>query len=158
MEIKTCNRCSETKPVTEFHKGTNGAKYLSYCKSCRKVESAKNYRDKFFIFSCRLKKAYCRKHNLPFDLTPEYLESIWTEKCPVFDVPFVRFDKSHSHSPALDRVDPNKGYVKGNVKYICARANRIKYDATPEELLLVLDYMDQKDYNPRTSTPIAYKE
>lgn len=38
------------------------------------------------------------------------------------------------NSPTLDRIRPDLGYVKGNVIVISGRANRIKSDATIEEL------------------------
>lgn len=141
METKTCCRCSTTKSVTEFHKGTNGAKYLAYCKACRKIESAKKYRDDFFTFKCRLKKSESKKKGLDFNLTPEYLKEIYTGVCPVYNVPFVMFEKTHPNCPTLDRIDASKGYIQGNVAWISFRANRIKYDATPEELRMVLDYI-----------------
>jgi hypothetical protein len=151
--MKVCNVCTTEKKEDQYQKYNlyKGGLHPT-CKSCLSVKKAQDYKDRWFIYQARLKKAESKRKGIPYDLTPEYLESIWTDKCPVFEVLFVRFDKSHSHSPTLDRVDPSKGYVKGNVKYICARANRIKYDATPEELLLVLDYMGWKDYNPQTST------
>ena len=37
-------------------------------------------------------------------------------------------------SPALDRVDNTKGYVRGNVQVISHRANMMKSDASPKEL------------------------
>jgi hypothetical protein len=40
--------------------------------------------------------------------------------------------------PSLDRIDNNKGHVKGNVRMISYRANVLKSDATVEELTLVL--------------------
>lgn len=144
METKQCNRCSETKLVTEFHKGTNGAKHLAYCKSCRKIESAAKYRKDFWAFKCRLKRSEAKKKGWDFDLTPEYLEEIYTGVCPVYGVPFVMFDKHHPNCPTLDRMDSSKGYVKGNVNWISFRANRIKYDATPEELKMILDYMTKE--------------
>jgi hypothetical protein len=44
-------------------------------------------------------------------------------------------------SPSIDRVDSSKGYVRGNVQVVSWRANRLKADATIEELEKVLAYM-----------------
>lgn len=55
--------------------------------------------------------------------------------CPVLGVALDRTaDKWGDNSPSLDRRDPSKGYVKGNVRVISLRANRLKNDATPQEL------------------------
>jgi hypothetical protein len=37
---------------------------------------------------------------------------------------------------SLDRIDPDKGYVKGNVSVISYKANRMKNDASINELLI----------------------
>jgi hypothetical protein len=47
-------------------------------------------------------------------------------------------------SPSIDRLDSSLGYVKGNVKIICWRANRVKSDATVEELRAILNFMEEK--------------
>jgi hypothetical protein len=43
-------------------------------------------------------------------------------------------DGLKDNSPSLDRIDPTKGYVPGNVWIISQRANRIKSDAALAEL------------------------
>jgi hypothetical protein len=47
-------------------------------------------------------------------------------------------------SPSIDRIDSSLGYIKGNVKLICWRANRIKSDATIEEMQALLDFMKRE--------------
>jgi hypothetical protein len=42
------------------------------------------------------------------------------------------------NAPSLDRIDPRRGYVKGNVRVISWRANNLKRDGTLEEMRLVL--------------------
>ena len=43
------------------------------------------------------------------------------------------------NSPSLDRIDPTKGYVKGNVWIISHKANVFKSYATHEELKILTD-------------------
>jgi hypothetical protein len=45
------------------------------------------------------------------------------------------------NSPALDRIDNNKGYVKGNVMVVSHRANMMKVDASPEELIKFAEWV-----------------
>lgn len=57
------------------------------------------------------------------------------EYCPVLGIKLE--PGSHSHqdcSPSVDRIDSTKGYSKNNVWIISARANRIKNNATIEEI------------------------
>lgn len=141
--MKTCKVCQEEKDYIEYTKYQHSKDgYHTMCRPCLSLYKAEDYKAKWFTYQCRLKKAECKKKGLPFDLTPEYLESIWTENCPVFDEPFVRHDKTNPFCPALDRVAPSLGYTQGNVVYISSRANRIKYDADAEELKKVLAYVE----------------
>lgn len=44
-------------------------------------------------------------------------------------------------SPSLDRIDSSRPYEVGNVHVISWRANRIKNDSTPTELMRIAKYM-----------------
>ena len=43
----------------------------------------------------------------------------------------------------IDRIDPKKGYVKGNIIVVSMRANRIKTDATVDEIRKVADFYEK---------------
>jgi hypothetical protein len=43
----------------------------------------------------------------------------------------------------LDRVDSTKGYTRDNVAFVSHRANRLKNNATAEELQAIIAYMDK---------------
>lgn len=76
-----------------------------------------------------------RKAGIPFNLTLE--DIIIPDECPVLGIPIRHRDggkHGDDNSPQLDRIVPSFGYVKGNVMVISGRANRIKSDATYEEL------------------------
>jgi hypothetical protein len=56
--------------------------------------------------------------------------------CPVLDIPIHRHVKKlREDSPSLERIYPTEGYVLGNVAVISHKANRMKGESTPEELI-----------------------
>ena len=65
------------------------------------------------------------------------------EKCPILNIPIIREFKGggdknkgpRATSPSIDRLDNTKGYVKGNIQIISHKANAMKNNASPEELL-----------------------
>ena len=93
-------------------------------------------------------KVRAKKKKLNFDLDLDYLESITTDKCPVFKTKFIwgRYNgrKKILECPSLDRIIPELGYVKHNVVFISNRANSIKNDATERELYDVADWLHEK--------------
>lgn len=64
-----------------------------------------------------------------------YLKSIAPKKCPVFNKPLVKGERHPiPFSPSIDRIIPEKGYVRGNLRIISYMANKMKQDATPKQL------------------------
>ena len=56
--------------------------------------------------------------------------------CPLLGAPLqAQLGLLGSNSPSLDRIDSSKGYVPGNVWVISHKANSMKRDATPSELV-----------------------
>lgn len=85
-------------------------------------------------------KARAKRKGLPFDL--EMTDILIPMYCPILGLKLERGVKvQHDASPVLDRMIPALGYVKGNVQVICQRANRIKNDATPDELETIALYV-----------------
>jgi len=65
--------------------------------------------------------------------------------CPVLGIPIVMGSRTvKDGSPTLDRVDTSKGYIKGNVEVISWRANRLKSDASLEEIKAIYKYMKRR--------------
>jgi len=103
-------------------------------------------------------KSRCKDSDIPFDLEVEDLLP-FPLHCPVLGIQLDWLADSRSgvdNSPSMDRLDPKKGYVKGNVTIISNRANRIKNDASLDEVMQVARWLEkQKDaleerpeYNP----------
>lgn len=54
--------------------------------------------------------------------------------CPVMGTPLIVGEGRSPHSPSLDRIDPNRGYVTGNCRVISDHANRLKGNLDLETL------------------------
>ena len=65
----------------------------------------------------------------------------WPELCPILNIKLkYRFENLEElghkdQSASIDRVDSEKGYVKGNVMIISLLANRMKNSASIEQLI-----------------------
>lgn len=89
-----------------------------------------------------LSRVKSRAKALGKDFNLDHSDIVIPAVCPVLGIPLSLNNNGagyHSNSPSLDRIDNSKGYVKGNVRVISARANLLKNDATIEELELVLE-------------------
>ncbi|MGH7743724.1 MAG: hypothetical protein ACREQ5_02740 [Candidatus Dormibacteria bacterium] len=93
---------------------------------------------------CAKKRA--QRRGLPFSVTPADLRM--PKRCPVFKTPFVIGASEFSpRAPSLDRLNPKRGYVKGNVVIISRRANTIKSDGTIAEHAAVIRYMRENAWH-----------
>jgi hypothetical protein len=92
-------------------------------------------------------KTRANKNNVPFDIDEDYIKKIWPKHniCPIFK---IKLEQSNLHtgdqSPSLDRIIPKLGYVKGNVQIMSSKANRIKNNATFEELIIIGKYYERQ--------------
>jgi hypothetical protein len=85
------------------------------------------------------------KKNIVFNIEINDLLPI-PKYCPILGIElnFKGVKGFIDDSPSIDRIEPSKGYIKGNVKVISWRANRIKSDASVQELKLVIDYIERE--------------
>ena len=89
-----------------------------------------------------------KKKNLPYNLTSSYLHKIMRDSCPILGIKFKlnkhnqKWGKEKNQnnwqtSPSIDRIIPEKGYVKDNIIIVSLLANSIKNEATPDQILKV---------------------
>lgn len=87
-------------------------------------------------------KVRAKRKGLPFDITRDDLTV--PARCPVLGIPLaVSTDGNPSDgSPSLDRLIPEEGYIRGNVIIVSNKANRIKSDASLDDLRAVVDFYE----------------
>lgn len=110
-----------------------------YSEAYRIRTHGRSYTPEFRLLSGA--KSRAKRKGILFDLVLD--DIVIPEYCPVLGVPLFKSKtgSANENSPSLDRLDNNKGYTKDNIKVISYRANRIKVDATVEEVEKVLNYM-----------------
>jgi hypothetical protein len=76
------------------------------------------------------------------ELSVEYYQSLIVSHCPLLGIELSYELYKGKYVPnnyaTLDKIDPRKGYVEGNVQILSYRANTLKNDATLEELKLIV--------------------
>lgn len=70
--------------------------------------------------------------------------------CPVLGIPLFRSEGVHSpNSPTLDEIVRGSGYTPDNVLVMSHLANACKRDLTPDQLLMLADWI-YKTFGPGT--------
>lgn len=104
-------------------------------KQKRKEQAAKTHKERKInfpeLYLWKYAKARSSYDKLPFDLKPQ--DIVIPKVCPYFKTEFSMKDKQLAAS--LDRIDSSKGYTKDNIQVISYRANKMKNDATIEQLI-----------------------
>ena len=85
------------------------------------------------------------KKNLDFELyTYKDVPEIPTH-CPIYKIPlFVGTSVATDNSPSLDRIDNDKGYVKGNLQIISRKANQMKSNGDFKDIEMLYKYMKKQ--------------
>lgn len=157
---KLCKVCNEVKNYKLFRKlnyhagwkDIDGNARYTNCKTCESNLFKERYIKDSVPQLLSNSKIRAKEFNVPFDLTTEYLREILPKDmiCPIFKVKMTRSKTSgrkgyrrDKYAPSIDRIFSDRGYVKGNVIIVSDIANRIKTDATIEELEIT--YLFYKD-------------
>jgi hypothetical protein len=168
INTKCCNKCKQYLDISLFSiNAANKDKLSSKCKECDK-EYQQKQRAKHYNYKREYSREYERKRRKDFNyrlqmlinaskqrakqkgiehtLTVEELKSIFPKDgiCPILGIPLVFSTSGFSdNSPSVDKIDPSMGYTLDNVQVISWRANRLKSDATVEELEKVVAFLKQ---------------
>lgn len=95
-------------------------------------------------------RSRAKEKNLDFDIDKDYIFSLWDGKCSITKVPL---DLSRPevkgqprwNAPSLDRIKPNLGYVKGNVRIVAYQINVAMMDYGLEHLLEVCSLLVEQN-------------
>lgn len=121
---------------TTRHRQNRGIHYCN--KQCFCVYVRKNPFG-YFIDKSKHRNRY--EHNIDID----HLKEVWENQkgiCPYTGIKMIlpeskkAFRRCRSIEKAsLDRIDTTKGYIKGNVEFVCQGINFAKHDYSKEEVL-----------------------
>lgn len=153
---KRCPKCCESLAYESFGKNASAKDGLaSYCKPCFKVKHAESYgkhadtrratgrgRYKSRHWADNLiygSKSSAKARNLEHSITAEHLKYLWhiqEGKCYWLGIKLgdsSTLSNRHPSKPSLDRIDPSKGYIKGNVVLSSSFANMGRSECTESE-------------------------
>ena len=143
--MKQCRSCGVEKPLSEYYR--KGSGHTAHCSTCTRN---KTHTEKHRAYQRRHKKentsleqgmlnrskSRAKRKGFEHNITIDDIQI--PDKCPLLGIPLIKGEGCvQENSPTLDRIDSSIGYIKGNVWVISYKANTIKSNATPEELLTI---------------------
>ena len=166
IENKLCKACEKILHFKSFRKikanktGPNkgrfqgwtdseGGKRFTTCSQCEKDRFNKRYRVNPIPQLISGFRNRAKKQNVPFNLTVDDMKDLIknaADICPALGVKMEiakLYANDSNYSPSFDRIDPKKGYTKNNIVIVSNRANRIKSDATVDEIRKVADFYER---------------
>lgn len=169
--IKTCAKCKEKKPRSEFSPASrfaNGDGLHGYCKACRcqeelerrknpllvqkfhhKYETDMDFRAKQLL--CAVQKR-CRKNHWAYDLDAEWLAG--RLRIGTCELTGLRFEMSVAtrrptmYTPSIDRIVPGSGYTKDNCRVVLHAINIGMLAYTLEAFLPIAQALVEQQCQP----------
>ena len=147
IKRKSLPFCSNTCTVIykNLHKSSTDYENLPQCKNLRNF--AGNKKDEYSSFRIFINLCNQRKKatGINVDIDIKYLKELWETqngKCPYTGLQMIipqttkEYQKIHSLEKAsIDRIDPSKGYIKGNVEFVCMFINFAKSSYSKEQMI-----------------------
>jgi len=169
MSTKLCSKCKLDLPVENFSKDKAQKSGLRCaCKLCsakefkafktspgytKRLHSNNTHREKlkqeapiksWAHTAFHAAKQRAKKNNREFTITKLWVEENAPIICPLLNVTLIyNADRSTANTASLDRKDSAKGYTPENCKIISFKANRIKSNASLEEIALLASNLER---------------
>lgn len=91
-----------------------------------------------------------RKKNIPCDLDRAWCERNWTGRCALTGIEFaLNSPKRDNFAPSIDKIDPAKGYIQSNCRFILWAINCFKHVGSDDEMYALAEILLAK----RTPSP-----
>lgn len=140
-----CSKCKLVLHIDNFQFGRKGKDYqyrFSYCNECRKKQcylNLNNDLNKFLSNTFNRSKLRAVKKGITFTISKqEYINQFNLQNGLCFYTDELLICKVNNklsrNSLSIDKIDPDKGYVKGNVVFTTHRINTCKNDLSLEEI------------------------
>lgn len=133
-----CPICNLDRDIGRFSHGPNRPSG-KICNSCRRKKEKKSVGN--FMMRLYEIKRRSKIFNIPFNLTKEHIEEIWTGKCAISGKELDFDSRDPEHCPQLDKIVPEIGYVMGNVCWLSAKYNRLKSNMNSEDARLIMIWL-----------------
>lgn len=132
--IRTVCKACEAERAREFRKANKNYRGTGKIKNVPKEH-------RLIMSAIRAKvsqaKANNRRTTREFSITPEYIYELWlsqNNRCVYTNQEF-RIEKFHNGNLSIDKIEPELGYVEGNIQLVCWAVNRAKGDLTHDVFL-----------------------
>ena len=150
-QTKFCKDCETDKPLCDFSKNRRfKGGFCFYCKPCSKARrvpaldqaACKRWRirnQKQSLLSKARRSAILRGQECTLTLDDFEIPT----HCPIFSMPLrdtTGTGRRSDDTASIERIDNSLGYIPGNVVIISWKANRLKNNATMEELQRIVDF------------------
>jgi len=153
----TCDNCGVVfeKPLSELTRNKNLGRKNFCNRTCVGKYNAKNFgnrvnvyditkhsdncRDEFTGLRALLRRIKNKYHNYDVDL--EYLKEVWDNQSNCvytgvkLQLPKYKGINDPLYTASIDRIESDKGYVKGNIQFISITSNHAKNSMSHEQMI-----------------------
>lgn len=159
-----CKECNAKKQKT--YRDAHPGLWKKYAKTVTTGKIKKiPEEDRALISAIRSKVAEARTNNKrypdrKFTIDADYMYQLWKDQkglCYLTGVPMI-IKKLEPNNLSIDKIKPESGYIKGNVKWACWAANRAKGDMSIELLVRMCKRILEKCRDYRTDTLVKLEE
>jgi predicted RNA-binding Zn-ribbon protein involved in translation (DUF1610 family) len=143
VEVR-CPGCGRARLVGASY--TRKASFTGKCRECGRYHGGTRY---FCSRKLQDWKKGAKDRGIPWTLTPEDLDRQWMSQggiCAVSGIPMSQVSGRYKFS--LDRIDSSRGYLPGNIQFVCTVINKMKGELHLDELLAMCKVIIRHNHEP----------